>query len=160
MADPDPADDLDYEALSVALPPEVLEALDAFLRGDLEAHPPELAAEQLEAFLEGSWVDFSYHPDDFQGEDRSWFVTLSKTFLKAVNRLDRKIGRRVKNVIPRIAESPMTPRGNTVKPLGNALRGLWRYRLGGYRLIYRPDRESRNVLMMDIGSRGGIYDQA
>ena len=59
-----------------------------------------------------------------------------------------------------LADTPMTPRGDTVKPLSNALKGLWRYRVGDYRLIYEPRVTSQLVLLVDFVARGGAYSDA
>ena len=154
------ADELDYAVLSAALPPEVLEGLDEYRRGDIEALPAEFAVELLEGFAEGEWTEFCIDPGDREGDDRPWLVAQTHAFMKAATRLDAKMSKRVRKALVVIAEAPLTLRGNTVKPLANKLRGLWRYRLSDHRLIYRPEPAEREVLMLDIGVRGGIYDRA
>ena len=52
-----------------------------------------------------------------------------------------------------ICNAPMSPHGNTVKPL-SWHDGLWRYRLGEYRLVYEPDPTRRVVRLLRFGPRG------
>ena len=84
------------------------------------------------------------------------FAALSK-FRKDVWR-EPKLFERVANAIVEICKDPMTPRGNTIKPLTGDLRGYWRYRLGDFRLVYRPDSDRLTVYCHRLAPRGGIYD--
>lgn len=50
------------------------------------------------------------------------------------------------------------PGAGDVKALkGQRTRGLFRLRVGGYRVIYRIDHGRLVVLVMDAGARGDIY---
>lgn len=43
------------------------------------------------------------------------------------------------------------------KPLSGKYQGLWRFRVGNYRIICRFD-DKRNVIhVLEVGHRGGIY---
>ena len=59
--------------------------------------------------------------------------------------------------IGEIQSAPRTPRGDTVKPLTGELRGLWRYRIGDYRLVYRPSWNGRTVMLIAFAGRGSVY---
>ena len=52
----------------------------------------------------------------------------------------------------------MTPRGNTIKRLTRDMSGYWRYRLGDFRLVYRPDNDRPTVYCYRLAPRGGAYD--
>ena len=56
-----------------------------------------------------------------------------------------------------ICNAPITPRGDTVKPLVSRGQRLWRYRLGKKRLVYEPDPERRVVRLVRFGPRDKIY---
>jgi mRNA-degrading endonuclease RelE of RelBE toxin-antitoxin system len=86
-----------------------------------------------------------------------WSFGLSDVFNKHVQKLDAKLRGRILTCIINITQDPMTPKGNTVKPLDGDKKGLWRYREGDYRIIYFPDKSKNQVTIMDVDSRGEIY---
>ena len=59
--------------------------------------------------------------------------------------------------IVKICRNPMIQVGDTTKILVGELQGMWRYRLGNYRLIYQPDKEKHVVFLLAVGPRGGVY---
>jgi mRNA interferase RelE/StbE len=87
-----------------------------------------------------------------------WSFGLAPVFRKSLQDLDRKLQGRVLEAIMKICESPMTVQGDTIKPLSGSLSGLWRCRIGDYRLVYRPDSDSKQVLLLEFASRGSVYD--
>jgi mRNA-degrading endonuclease RelE of RelBE toxin-antitoxin system len=94
----------------------------------------------------------------FEPEEReNWEMIFTPTFKKAVRNLDRNLQGRVLSAILDVLEHPTTLRGDTVKPLTSELAGMWRYRVGDYRLIYLPKPPIRKVLFVDIGARGSVY---
>ena len=95
----------------------------------------------------------------FQGSENSeWTFGLASSFKKSINGIDRKVQRRILEALAKICGSPTVAQGNTIKPLGGDLSGFWRYRIGDYRLIYRPNYETKQVLFLEFGPRGSIYD--
>lgn len=86
-----------------------------------------------------------------------WGFGLSDAFNKHVQKLDAKLRGRILTCIIDISKSPVTPRGDTIKPLEGDKKGLWRYREGDYRIIYLPDKSKNQVTIMDVDSRGEIY---
>ena len=54
-----------------------------------------------------------------------------------------------------ICRDPITPT-KAVKQLAGGT-GRWRYRLGGYRIIYWPDKRERKVFLERFGPRGDVY---
>ena len=92
-----------------------------------------------------------------KGVNGGWqFAALSK-FRKDVWR-EPRLFERVANAIVEICKDPMTPRGNTIKRLTGDLRGYWRYRLGDFRLFYRPDEDCLTVYCYRLVPRGCAYD--
>ncbi|MEW8061065.1 MAG: type II toxin-antitoxin system RelE/ParE family toxin [Candidatus Thiodiazotropha endolucinida] len=83
---------------------------------------------------------------------------MSSSFQKSLKNIDKKLQGRVLEALLKICESPVTAQGNTIKPLTGELSGLWRYRIGGHRLVYRPDIESRKVLFIEFSPRGSVYE--
>ena len=98
-----------------------------------------------------------------RGEDSppsdDWLIALTSPFRKQLNGLDKNMQGRVMAAIAEICRDPKARHGDTVKPLVRELSGLWRYRLGGYRLVYDPVESRRTVFLMAVGARTGIYDQ-
>ena len=87
-----------------------------------------------------------------------WYIGLSTAFNKAVVGIDRKLQGRVLEALADIALDPTTPRGDTIKPLNGNLKGCWRYRVGGYRLIYSPDHTTGDITLLTFTARGSAYD--
>ncbi|MDX2109080.1 MAG: type II toxin-antitoxin system RelE/ParE family toxin [Verrucomicrobiota bacterium] len=93
------------------------------------------------------------------GPQKSWLISLSKEFMKQVRSIDRKLQGRILDAISDIASAPCSPVGDTCKPLRGELEGAWRYRIGDYRLIYRPDEARQTVHLLAFGARGSIYEE-
>ena len=86
-----------------------------------------------------------------------WNFVLTIGFTKAASKLDKKLQGRGLEARLELGDAPDTPHGDTIKPLSGERRGEWRYRIGDYRLIYRPNRDRREVLLIDVAPRGGAY---
>jgi len=59
------------------------------------------------------------------------------------------------NCFKNLEESPLF--GPNIKRLKGKLEGSFRYQIGGTRIIYSVDMESRKVFIETIGSRGDVY---
>ena len=86
-----------------------------------------------------------------------WYVGMSPEFRKATRNIDRKLQGRIFEAISHICKQPTTPKGDTVTPLTSKLKGLWRYRIGDFRLVYHPNRETRHITLITFASRGRVY---
>ena len=60
--------------------------------------------------------------------------------------------KRVANALDRIAAEP-----HAGIPLKGELKGLWKYRVGSYRIIYRFEKSRLIVTVIDIGNRKDVY---
>ncbi len=78
-------------------------------------------------------------------------------FRNDVAKVEKKLQGRILVAIGEILDAPKTPRGDTVKPLTGDLRGLWRYRIGDYRLVYQPSQDGNTVMLVSFASRGSVY---
>ena len=86
-----------------------------------------------------------------------WKFTLAKEFRRDLWKQRQQLGR-VIEAIREVCESPMSPNGDTVKPLQNELPGMWRYRLGDFRLIYEPDKGRSVVHFLGFKPRAKAYE--
>ena len=87
-----------------------------------------------------------------------WVISFTPKFQKSVLGIDRKLQGRVLLAISEISEDPLTPHGDTLKPMTGDLKGLWRYRLGDFRLVYQPKESSQTVVLLAFASRGDVYE--
>jgi len=74
-----------------------------------------------------------------------------KIYLKAASKTTRLLDRCFRH----LEESPLS--GPDIKRLKGKLGGSFRYRIGGIRVIYNVDMESRKVYVETIGPRGDVY---
>jgi len=73
------------------------------------------------------------------------------------SKLNRDMQRRiVRHVLPELRKRPHVRRGDTIRPLDGFER-IWRYRIGGYRLIYAVYPEKHLVQLLMIGPRKDVY---
>jgi len=71
-------------------------------------------------------------------------------------RLDKAVQRIIKEKLELLAEDPDRLKNN-IKPLKGEYKGLYRLRVGNYRVVYRLDREQIVIIIVRIGHRGEIY---
>ena len=71
-----------------------------------------------------------------------------------LGRLDTAIVRQVRNRLDGLAENAETMRH---RMLSGRLRGLFRLRIGDYRLLYTLDREKRTIVVRAVRHRSEIY---
>ena len=89
--------------------------------------------------------------------ERDWRFTATTKFIKDVKqRLD--LFEQVLKAVEEIRQRPASPRGNTVKRLTRDLKGMWRYRIGDFRLVYEPDDDRRVVRLLSISHRKDVYE--
>jgi len=82
-------------------------------------------------------------------------IELNRQSEKAFDRLMKSqpsIGKRVAVAIDRIALDPLAG-----TPLKGELKGLYKYRVGPYRIIYEIHRSILLIIVIDIGHRKEVY---
>ena len=85
-----------------------------------------------------------------------WTVSFEPRALGELKKLDRSAQRRVVRFLEQRIAGDDDPRGFG-KPLTGDKAGLWRYRVGTYRLVCRIDDEHRAVLVLRIAHRKDVY---
>jgi len=88
-----------------------------------------------------------------------WLIGLSAEFMKSIKRVDKKIKGRILEAIQLICKNPVALKGDTIKPLSDQYKGLWRYRIGDYRLVYQPDNDNRQVTLLSFAPRSNVYQR-
>lgn len=83
-------------------------------------------------------------------------IKYSRDALKFLAKLDSKAVNRIRTAVQGLTKSP--PDGD-IKPLYGFSDGRKRLRIGGWRIIYRYDRdgELEVLFIINIGNRGDIY---
>jgi len=120
--------------------------------------------EHLRDILGGSSASFGKKP---HGQARTsndpriaeaFLVNMTNNFVDDIRCIDRKMKGGVLEAISKIVRAPMTAVGDTQKPLDGDKKGLWRFRVGNYRLIFKPELSRRIVTLLTFGARDEIYD--
>ena len=86
----------------------------------------------------------------------TWSIKLEATALKALKKLDATVRRRIEHYIDRLAEED-NPRIRGIALQGTDYEGLWRYRVGDYRLICQIKDQELVILVLEIGHRREVF---
>jgi len=82
----------------------------------------------------------------------SYKAKFSRTFLKKWDKLPRETKERVRESIKAILLNPYLG-----TPLLGPLKGLWRLRIGKYRIIYEIVEKEKTINFYDVDLRKRIY---
>lgn len=88
----------------------------------------------------------------------TYTVRYAKAALKSLQKLDRPIAAMLYAWVGKNLVGCTAPRAHG-KALTANRSGLWRYRVGDYRLIAQIDDSAVTILMLEIGHRSSIYKQ-
>ena len=91
------------------------------------------------------------------GENLAWTIEFSDDAKRDLRKLDKSIQRQIYRYLSArvaCADDP-TEFG---KGLKHELNGLWRYRVGDYRILCRIEEEALIVLVVEVGHRSTVYD--
>ncbi len=83
-------------------------------------------------------------------------IAQTKEFEKNIQKLDAKIYTKIKNIVyPQLRKNPFF--GPNIKKLKGEYEGIYRYRLGNYRLFYIVENEKVIVIVTSISHRKNAY---
>lgn len=85
-----------------------------------------------------------------------WRLETSRNFDKEFKKLDGYTQRVIQSWIAKNIKNTSDPRSHG-KALAGNLAGLWRYRIGDYRLIAQIRDEKFVILAISVGHRSKIY---
>jgi len=74
-------------------------------------------------------------------------------FIREFDKLPRNVKERILEASEKIVETPYTG-----TKLRGKLEGLWRWRIGKYRIIYMIDEKEKATVFLDVGLRKTIYE--
>lgn len=83
-------------------------------------------------------------------------VVFSKSAQKQFMSLDASVQLKMQSFINRYLSETQTPR-QVGKALQGSLAGLWRYRVGNYRLVCQIRDDELEIVAVKIGHRGKVY---
>lgn len=84
-------------------------------------------------------------------------VEYTEAVKKQISRLDNSIKKRIFDYMDEV-EKLGNPRSRGKRLVGNLL-GLWRYRVGAYRILCDIEDDVLVILVVDIGHRKEVYDK-
>ena len=89
----------------------------------------------------------------------SWKIKFENKADRALDRLDKTNRRRIIKYLDKVISSNVNPK-SFGKPLLSNLSGLWRYRVGDYRIICNIQDDILLILVIDINHRSEVYKQS
>ena len=87
----------------------------------------------------------------------SWRIEVKPNAEKQYLKLDATTRRRIKAVLRDLEATEQPLLHPRVRPLTGKLKGDYRVRVGGWRLLLTPDREERLLYIFAILPRGDAY---
>ena len=85
-----------------------------------------------------------------------WTIEITRTAEKQIKKLDAPVQKSIVRFLRERLKSAANPR-QWGKPLHGDKRGLWRYRVGHYRLICDIQDERITVLVLEVAHRKERY---
>ncbi|MNZ71250.1 Toxin RelE [compost metagenome] len=86
----------------------------------------------------------------------AWTIDYTQTALNQLRKLDKQSARRILDFMDERVAQRDDPR-STGKALTGPLGGLWRYRVGDFRVICEIQDGELRVLVVELGNRREVY---
>jgi mRNA interferase RelE/StbE len=86
----------------------------------------------------------------------AWTIEYAETAKGQLKKLDKQTARRIIDFMDERVAGLENPR-STGKALVGPLGGLWRYRVGDYRVICDIQEGALRVLVVQVGNRRDVY---
>lgn len=86
----------------------------------------------------------------------TWAIEFSGTSLRALKKIDRPVSKRIIRYMGDVSALD-DPRARG-KALTGPLSGLWRYRVGDYRVVCEIRDETVTIYAIDVDHRSRAYD--
>ena len=88
----------------------------------------------------------------------AWRVEVSNVAERQIRKLDRPVQERILNWLSDRIEGCKDPR-HFGEPLKGDKSGLWRYRIGNYRILCELQDDCLVVLAINVGHRRDVYSR-
>lgn len=88
----------------------------------------------------------------------TWRIEFDDRALRELRKLDVSAQRNILHYLRERLATDQDPR-RFGAPLRRNLAGLWKYRVGAYRVICRIEDERVTVLILRVGHRKDVYDE-
>ncbi|MFZ2171506.1 MAG: type II toxin-antitoxin system RelE/ParE family toxin [Methylococcaceae bacterium] len=85
-----------------------------------------------------------------------WQIKLKDSAAKSLKSLDTSAKQRIERFVDQLSETD-NPRSHGKALQGKKYAGLWRYRIGDYRLICQIKDNELIILLLEIGHRKDVY---
>ena len=85
----------------------------------------------------------------------AWQLVLAKEFERSIRKLDKPDIRRIKTYLDQVVQLD-NPRARG-KALTADKVGLWRYRVGNFRVLVKFEDQQMQIIALDVGHRSAIY---
>ena len=105
-------------------------------------------------------VDFEKYLQKKKNEktySSSWEILVSGPFKKAFRKLAREVQNELLPSLEAILLNPLNSSLGKCKPLSHDKKGLWRYRVGDYRVLYSPLKNRNLIIFIDVTTRDKVY---
>ena len=83
-------------------------------------------------------------------------IKTTPTFDNDLRKLDRQIAKRIIKKIEWLAENPEVL-GSSMKYMPKDLKGLQKYRIGDWRILFWVDFQKKEVTLYGVEHRGKVY---
>ena len=87
----------------------------------------------------------------------TWTIKVSSHAERYFNKLDKKLRQRLKKELLVLGDYEKTLDHKDVKPLTGDMRGFYRLKIGGYRVIFSVVNEQKIIAVVNIVPRGDAY---
>lgn len=85
----------------------------------------------------------------------AWTIDISDRAVRTLRKMDRQTARRIRDELEEISQLE-DPRSRGKALTGN-LSGLWRYRVGDYRIVCDIEDGVLVILVVDVAHRSKVY---
>jgi mRNA interferase RelE/StbE len=79
-------------------------------------------------------------------------LIVTNRFRRSFKNVEKSVQERVFDILSELMEKP-----HAGTKLSGELSGLWRIRVGDYRIIYSINEKDKQVILIDVGHRKKIY---
>ena len=88
---------------------------------------------------------------------KNWKIEVKPSAVKQYLRLDKRTRHRIKKALIDLKNTDRPLLHPKVRPLTGQLKGDYRLRIGGWRILFTPDREQRLIFVYAIIPRGDAH---